>query len=275
MKILILHVPVIHNGYIKLLEKYNNRINKLYVLDSEILSKLNTVQEIRTVPPRKIVQVINALGFSFRTQLLTERNLKGLSRKEIIVTKDFVSKKFIKRYFPKSKVDYETIFLRWDEETIQSPTLPNSDLESNNKFDQTMMRKAIKMGENSSDWWRRVGTIAVKNKKIIIKAYNEYLPSEHNPYINGNPRDFIKSGTLGFLATSVHAEQAAVAKACKLGRSLKGADMYVSTYPCPTCAKIMAFAGIKKCFFMGGNAYLNVEEVFKTTGIKTVLVKGI
>lgn len=275
MKILILHIPVIHNGYIKLFKKYNNKINKLYVLDSGILSKLNTVQEIRAIPPYKIIQVINALGFSFRAQLLTEKILKKLSKKEIIVTKDFISKKFIKKYFPKSKVNYETVFLRWDEKTIQSPTLPSSDLESSNKFDQMMMRKAVKMGEDSSDWWRRVGAIVVKNKKIIIKAYNEYLPSEHDPYINGNPRDFIKPGTLGFLATSVHAEQSAVAKACKLGKSLKGADMYVSTYPCPTCAKLIALAGIKRCFFVGGNAYLNVEEVFKSTGMKTVLVKGI
>jgi dCMP deaminase len=49
--------------------------------------------------------------------------------------------------------------------------------------------------------------------------------------------------------------------------------MYVSTYPCPTCAKLMSVAGVKKCFFVGGNAYLDVETVFKSSGLKAILVK--
>ena len=136
------------------------------------------------------------------------------------------------------------------------------------------MKKARKLADNSSDWWRQVGAVIVKEKKIIVSAYNQYLPSENAPYIDGNPRDFIKAGTLGFLATSVHAEQSAISKAARLGRSVKGADLYLNSFPCPTCAKLMAISGIKRCFFQGGNAYLNVNEVFEQAGIKTYLVKG-
>lgn len=272
-KVLFLYIPVLHKGYLDLLEKYNRKVKTLYLPDENIISEIGGYREIRAVDPNLLVKFIQSLSYSYAIKILTLGQLKKLSPPELITTSDSLSKKIVKKYFAKSKITFENIFLRWDEKTVTSPLPTSYDFKSTDKFDRKIMQQAKKLSQNSSDWWRQVGAIIVKNNKIIVRAYNHYLPSEHNPYIDGNPRDFIKSGTLGFLATSVHAEQAAIAKAAYLGKSVKGASLYLNSYPCPTCAKLMALSGIKKCFFSGGNAYLNVEAVFKQAGIKTILVR--
>ena len=140
-------------------------------------------------------------------------------------------------------------------------------------WDEYFMKMSSLVAERSTCLRHHIGAVIVKDRKVLIKSFNQYLPSEHSPYIDGNPRDFIKAGTLSFLSTSVHAEQAAISRAAFLGKSLKGADIYVSNYPCPACVQLIALAGIKRCFFVGGNAYLNVEKVFKALGVKAILVK--
>jgi dCMP deaminase len=271
-KALVLHIPVLHNGYIKLFEKYEDNIQTLFIIDSEFASTFSEFNEIRSVDPKLIAKMMKNLGFKFETKLLSSKNIKLLSNIELVITNESVSRKLLKKYFPSKKVVIENTFLRWDEENVQSPNPPHYDSTSSLPFDIKMMNKAREVGGVSTDWWRRVGCVIVKNKKILISAFNEHFPSNDTQYSEGDPRDFIKSGKLGFLASSAHAEQMAISKAANKGISLKGSDIYVSTYPCPTCAKLAATAGVKKCYFQGGNSYLDVEAVFKSSGLKAILV---
>ena len=48
----------------------------------------------------------------------------------------------------------------------------------------------------------------------------------------------------------VHAEMNAVVDAARLGRSTKGATLYVTTFPCHNCAKHIIASGIKKVIFI-------------------------
>jgi len=272
-KSLLLHIPVLHAGYLRLFEKYNSQIKKIYIIDEDLSSKLSEFKEIRAVSSKDIVKMIKSLGYSFTIKLITDKNLESLKDEELIVSNDPVTLGFIKKYFPNKKYDLDEVYLRWNEGNVASPNPPHYDSETSSKFDVKMMEKAEKVGGESTDWWRRVGTVVVKNKKVLMTSFNAHFPENDTQYKEGDPRDFIKAGQLGFLASSAHSEQMAIAKAAKIGKSLKGADMYVSTYPCPTCAKLMATAGIKKCFFRGGNSYLDVEKVFKSTGLKAILVK--
>ncbi len=272
-KSLLLHIPVLHNGYIKLFEKYADNIKSLYILDDDLTSELSEFKEIRSVKSAMIVKMVNSLGFKFGAKLLSKGNLKTISNTDLIISNESIIKKFLKKYFPKKHVEVDNVFLRWDEGNVQSPNTPHYDSESSNPFDLKMMLKAKEIGGVSTDWWRRVGCVVVKNKKILVSSFNQHFPQNDTQYAEGDPRDFVKSGSLGFLASSAHAEQLAIAKAANSGISLKGADMYVSTYPCPTCAKLTAAAGIRRCYFQGGNSYLDVEAVFKSTGLKAILVK--
>jgi dCMP deaminase len=275
-KCLLLHIPVLHEGYIDLFEKYSFQIKKLYVVDEGLSSEFSEYKEIRSVSSKILVKMIKSLGFPFSVGLITCKNIKSLKNTDLIVGDDPITSNLLKKYFPNKKYDLDNVYLRWHEGNVQSPHVPHYDFETESVFDKKMMSKAIEVGGgNSTDWWRRVGCVVVKNKKIILTSFNAHFPDNDTQYIDGDPRDFVKAGELGFLASSAHAEQMAIALAAQKGKSLKGCDMYVSTYPCPTCAKLMATAGVKRCFFMGGNAYLDVEKVLKATGLKAILVKGI
>jgi dCMP deaminase len=268
---LLIYVPVLHNGYIQLLDKYKDKVKTVYVLGNDFVS--GEYKEIRLVSPNVIVKMIRSLDMSFAVRLITKKNINILKNKNLVVLNDPISISFLKSHLPKGKFEQESVYLRWHEDNVQSPNSPHYDSETNLPFDINMMRKAEMAGQSSTDWWRRVGCVVVKERKVIQTSFNSHFPQNDTQYIDGDPRDFIKAGQLGFLASSAHAEQMAIALAARNGKSLKGADMYVSTYPCPTCAKLMATSGIKKCFFRGGNSYLDVEKVFKSTGLKAILVK--
>ncbi|MBA7507840.1 hypothetical protein ES706_06569 [subsurface metagenome] len=71
-----------------------------------------------------------------------------------------------------------------------------------------------------------------------------------NPKCNARlPRDFTP-GKLLDLCRAVHAEEAAILQAVKLGSSsLNGATLYTTTFPCLLCCKSIINAGIKKIFY--------------------------
>jgi deoxycytidylate deaminase len=63
------------------------------------------------------------------------------------------------------------------------------------------------------------------------------------------PRDFVPGRMLD-VCRSVHAEEAAIVQAARLGStSLKGATLYSTTFPCLLCAKSIINAGIKKVVY--------------------------
>ena len=55
------------------------------------------------------------------------------------------------------------------------------------------------------------------------------------------------------LETRVHIVGAAavIARAARDGIALAGADMYTTTFPCPACARLVAEAGFRRCYFAG------------------------
>jgi dCMP deaminase len=63
-----------------------------------------------------------------------------------------------------------------------------------------------------------------------------------------------------------------VARAAQQGRSLAGADLYVSTFPCPGCARLVAEAGFRRCFFAGPYAVLDGEDVLRAAGVALIWV---
>ena len=113
----------------------------------------------------------------------------------------------------------------------------------------------------------------VKDGKVVLIAHNEHMPSEHAPYINGDPRNAFKRGINIEISSSIHAETRLIAEAAKQGISLSGADMYVTVFPCPPCAKSIAFSGIKNLYCAGGYAVLDGQEVLKSQGVKIIFVE--
>lgn len=275
--VLILYVPIIHQGYINLFREYRKVVDFCYVLGEEYIKEFTFLEkEIRAIDPREIRNLIEYFGFFQKVEVLDWSKIKEILSvgRGVITANESISRRFAEKYLSSETVNYAPVFLRWDEKNVFSKEVVHCDREENGETYRIMMDAACKEAGKSSDWWRRVGAVAVRDGKILIREYNHHLPSEHTPYALGDPRDFVKAGTRSDLSSAIHAEQAIIAEAAKKGIFLEGADIYVSVFPCPVCAKLIASAGFKRCFFGSGHASLDGEKVLEAAKVEIVLVKS-
>ena len=147
------------------------------------------------------------------------------------------------------------------------------DLATNIKY----LRRACRLCPHSSCGYK-VGCVAVTTSNKVIQSYNETLPGEVHCQSGECVRE--KMGYIGGqrieIVCSLHAEASVVAKAAKAGVSLKAAKVFVTTFPCYICSKLLVKTGIGRLYYMskyGGNegqvffqaAKIPVEQILETT----------
>ena len=54
---------------------------------------------------------------------------------------------------------------------------------------------------------------------------------------------------------------------------MEGCDLYVTTFPCPPCAHISAFTGIKHLFYMDGYSLVAGAEVLQAKDVEIIRVE--
>jgi dCMP deaminase len=200
--------------------------------------------------------------------------IKCLKKSEysIITPNDTISLGVVNKYFPEHKKEIDTAFLRWDEKNVNSQFL-KYDRISTGRFDRSVIKLLEKEAEKSSCWWRHSGAAIVKKEKTVLMTYNRHVPSEHIPYVFGDPRDFIKAGESPHIRTSLHAEHAIIVEAARRGIKLEGCNLYALIFPCAICAMSITNSGIKKLFFKTGHSSLNSYEILKAKKVEVILVK--
>lgn len=272
-RVLLLYIPVLHAGYLKTFEQYRD-VDALWILGASFVDELSPFhKEIRAIDAPVMKKIIEGLEIFLSIDVLEKDRLPELKMEEIITADEEVCRKFVAAYLPNARMTYATVFLRWDERKVKSDVKVSYDRISEDPLDKEMVARAAEEADKSSDWWRGVGAVVVKEGRVIFESHNQHVPSEHMPYAQGDPRDVIEAGTLNLVYTSLHAEQAIVAEAAEKGVSLAGASIYMNIFPCPLCAKLIAYAGIKKCFFKTGSAWLDAESILKAKGVEIVRVK--
>lgn len=273
MPVLILYIPVIHRGYLDLINRHKKEIDAVYLMGPEIIKELRVTgyegKELRAVSPEALASMLKTHFKTMRFSLLTHQEIDSIRMKgsPIITTDEAISRALVSEFFKTHEVKLDTAFLRWDSGNVYSQEPVDCPV-STEARDKKMMTLAIGEAKKSSDWWRQVGTVIVGSNCVIAVAHNKHLPSPHNPYIFGDPRDAIEAGKDSHLATAVHSEQSAIAEAAKHGIALLGASLYVSTFPCPMCARLIAASGVKKIFFHAGHASLDGQSVLKKAGVE-------
>ncbi len=124
------------------------------------------------------------------------------------------------------------------------------------------------------DWWRQVGAALRFGDGHVASACNEHLPHRLSPYAAGDPRaNFVKGVELE-ISTATHAEARLIADAARAGRATEGGVMYVTDFPCPPCAKLIAAAGVKRLHYRQGYAVLDGQDVLDAAGVEIVAVAG-
>jgi cytidine deaminase len=69
-------------------------------------------------------------------------------------------------------------------------------------------------------------------------------PLANGPLVGSRVMDLTEYGRV------VHAEMLAVCDAARLGRSIKGSTLYVTTFPCHNCTKHILASGVKRVVYM-------------------------
>lgn len=267
------YVPSPHRGYVTLFRKYPRGI--LYILGSDFIQEFKSL--IRNLPandPADVCSMVRSLGIFSEVRILDRSAIEGLSKERIIVMPDEdVSRELAHTYFPSTPVHFEAIWLRWHKDAALQGRHPDANKEvSFHALDREIMGRASSLASRSSDWWRQVGAVAVQDGKILFGAYNKHHPSEHSPYLHGDPRSHFEPGKSIDVTSALHAEVGIIARAAREGISMKGAHLYVTTFPCPPCALAVANAGFAKVFYLDGYSLVAGDDVLRSAGVEIIRV---
>ena len=273
-KAIICYAPVLHEGYRRFLEKYAEA--DLFILGQDLISQFDYLyKEIRALEPEKVKKAVEAWGIFPKVGILNTRTLTKISKDydKFILPREDIMEEIAEKYLKNKKVTFDEVFLRWDKHntTKKFPVNPDRKI-TRARFDKEMMLTAHKIRKRSSDWWRRIGAVIVKNGEVIISAYNKHVPSEHMSFVNGDPRSGFHKGDHLELSTAIHSETWAIAEAAKKGLKLSGTSIYVTTFPCPPCSKLIAYSGIKKLYYTVGYGVLDGESILKQNGVEIIFV---
>jgi dCMP deaminase len=131
------------------------------------------------------------------------------------------------------------------------------------------MRISFLVAERSTCLRRKVGAIAVKDKRILATGYNGSPAGTAHCLDIGCLRDKlgIPSGQRHELCRGLHAEQNVIIQAATHGVSITGADLYCTTQPCIICTKMLINCGVKNIHYAEGYPDDLSRDMLKEAGV--------
>jgi dCMP deaminase len=275
-KAVVAYIPALHAGYLSFFRK--NKKSDFFILGKSLVSITPRMErDIRALSPQEALQAIHGLNIFPSVSILEKDSIqKTLSEyPKIVLPDEDVSRNVARIFLRGRKVSFEKVFLRWDK-TISTTEfkIPPDRTISTKSSDLRFLREASNEAARSPDWWRQIGAVLVKGKEIQIRAYNRHFPSDATPASMGDPRSNFDYGEQPEIYLSIHAEADIIAQAARAGISLEGAELFVTTFPCPNCARLLVRAGIQKVFYAQGYSKLDAEEILKSGGVEIILVKS-
>ena len=271
----IAYVPVLHEGYRRFVENHASGL-PFYVVGRELYEDYRPLaKDIRALDPSLVAAAIRAWDVCSSVEVLDVAAAERLaaSGARITLPAEDVSYQLVDRFFGRSEVRYDSVFLRWDKtRTVQllEPRAVRQVGIDEALSDLGLAAEAAAL--DSVDWWRQVGA-AIRFADGTVRAVtNEHGPHRLSAYAVGDPRTNFFKGVELELSTATHAEARLVAEAARDGMSTRGAVMYVTDFPCPPCAKLLAAAGVAKVYFRTGYAVLDGRDVLEAAGVELVRV---
>lgn len=121
---------------------------------------------------------------------------------------------------------------------------------------------------------RSVGSVIVKNKRILSTGYNGAPTDIRHCIETGCLREKLNvaSGERHELCRGIHAEQNAIIQAAFHGVSIKDAVLFCTNLPCSICAKMIINAGIKRIYFQSGYTDPMSEEMLSEAGVEVIKI---
>lgn len=271
---IIAFVPVLHSGYIKFFSKTKGDI---FIFDKTIIKSFtHLTRDLRVLDPIQTQKALKVILRKRKIELLNYKKIQKLvkSNYNFIMPEDEISHEIADKYIKEKKVKYASIFLRWNKIiTLQEYKIPTHRKITSDKFHRDFIKIAEGETNKSSDWWRQIASVIVVDGKVVLASHNHHLPNDHHLSTFGDPRSNFDAGQYQDIYTSIHSEADIIAQAANKGISLKDAIIYVTTFPCSNCARLIAKAGIKKLYYSKGYSLLDAEKILDHFGIEVFLVQ--
>jgi len=277
----IAYIPVLHKGYIDFIKELEaEKVEALFVIGDDLLASheeldyINRKDRLRALAQDDLVSLLEK-SISIPIEVLTLGAALRIPRDgtHLIMPREDINEFIAATYFGGYSIEFRNVFLRQHKNNLgEEQEAKGLSIASLGQFEQSVVGTVLKEAEKSADWWRQVGAAVVKNGELIALAHNEHMPEKELPNILGDSRSLFKKGMNVEYVTAAHAEVGAIGEAARKGISTEGAEMFVTDFPCPYCARLIAKSGIKKIFFMKGYGVLGGEEFFKDMGIETVKI---
>ncbi len=267
-------VPVVHDGYVKF---FRENKGPLSILGKDILDDYTSItRDLRVMDPEVTRKIILSLESVSDVFVVGKKEIGDIIADVIVMPDEDVSRDVAAKYLKDREIIFVPTFLRWDKQISTTEFIvPPDRVISTDEFHKELMRKALTAAQKSADWWRQIGGLISKNGEVLYVGFNKNIPSSFYIDTFGDPRSNFDAGIRIDLVTTIHAEANIIASAARDGKSLKGSDIYTTTFPCPTCARLITQAGIKRVYYHKGYSMLDAEMILKGAGIEIILVKEV
>lgn len=120
---------------------------------------------------------------------------------------------------------------------------------------------------------RKVGAVITVDNQVVTTGYNGAPKGLHHCIDSGGclrKLNNIESGTRQEVCRAVHAEQNAIISAAIKGVSIKGGTIYVNTYPCSICTRMLINAEIKRIVYDSDYSDPLSKEMLEESKIEVV-----
>ena len=277
MKQVLLYLPVVHAGHEGFFARHRDAAEVL-VLGGGFRGLYKSVaKDIRALPPGRAAQFLQLMLPETVVRVIEPGDLPAAvtARTLVLPDEDITRNLAAEHHLAEGReLVFDKTFLRWDREWSQAGRPAEFDgKRAIGELPDGLAARARDLAGNSSDWWRQVGAIAWRGAEILGAAWNHHAPTEYAPYIDGDPRDSFSRGVRADLSTATHAEASVIAQAARAGRPLDGAELYVTTFPCPACARLIAESGFRRCYFTGQYSVLEGDHILHAAGIEVLWVE--
>lgn len=264
------YVPVIHQGYIDIFNRYPDHL--VGIFDKTISSEFDYLRkDIRALDASLAAAALRGLGMNVVNLSLDDIQTRIQDpASELVLFDDDVSHTIVDNTEEvNASIRYDSPFLRWDRNNtkVNVTTTPDRTVDIASISVDDLFHEAAK----SSDWWRHVGAGLISDGNVILR-HNRALPNDYVNFIDGDPRIAAGRGQDIDKSLFIHAEADLIAHMAKEGIRTEGESIYVTTFPCPSCAKLIAASGFKACYFVEGYAMLDGENVLKSAGIEIIKI---
>lgn len=137
-------------------------------------------------------------------------------------------------------------------------------------WDEYFIDLARLVSRRSTCLRRSVGTVLVKDKRILSTGYNGAPSGLAHCSVTGCLREDLRvpSGERAEICRGLHAEQNAIIQAAYHGVSIAGSTLYCTNLPCSICVKMLINAGIVEIVFQDGYPDPLAEKLLQEAQIR-------